>query len=113
MLCGRGLRHLGWLLVNVSLGVQQRRVIRPGLQAAKSRGGWLAGTGDTGAGAGAADLYRPAGAALLRACAAPVSQGSERWPALEDAGDCRDWLAQVWPASAEAIGLASSAVAAR
>lgn len=61
----------------------------------------------------AKDLYRPAEAALIRACTMPMSQGLERWPVLEDPWNCRDWLAEVWPGSAGAIGLASSTVAAR
>lgn len=61
----------------------------------------------------ARNLYRSADVALLRAATVPISQGPGRWPMLEDAEDCRDWLAQVWPGSAEAIGLASSELAAR
>jgi lantibiotic biosynthesis protein len=57
-------------------------------------------------------LYRPAGPALLRAAGVPP-RGVSHWPVLEDPASCRDWLAQVWPAAREAVGLASGALAAR
>lgn len=63
--------------------------------------------------AGRRPLYRPAGPALLRASATSLAGQPVRWPALDDAEDCRRWLADVWPSAAEAIGLASSALAAR
>jgi hypothetical protein len=58
-------------------------------------------------------LYRPAGAALLRASATPIRDLPESWPDLHDTDNCRVWLATVWPRVAEAVGLASSPLAAR
>ena len=58
-------------------------------------------------------LFKPAGAALLRAAAVSPGGGVPRWPDLADADDCRVWLGEVWPAAGEAVGLASGALAAR
>ncbi|WP_261555870.1 lantibiotic dehydratase [Frankia tisae] len=58
-------------------------------------------------------LYRPAGPALLRAASDPPGGVVSGWPVLEDPAACRDWLAQVWPAARESVGLASGALAAR
>ncbi len=58
-------------------------------------------------------LYRPAGPALLRAASDPSGGVVSRWPMLDDPAACRGWLAQVWPAARESVGLASGALAAR
>lgn len=61
----------------------------------------------------AAVLYQPAGPALLRAASDPPGGMVSCWPVLEDPAACRGWLAQVWPAARESVGLASGALAAR
>src|SRR5690242_213046 len=41
-------------------------------------------------------LYRHSGAALLRAAAASIHDGPDRWPDPNDIDDCRSWLQHVW-----------------
>lgn len=55
--------------------------------------------------------YQHHGTGLLRASAAVVRPS--RWPAVSDVRDCRAWLAEVWPAIAEAVEHASPILAGR
>ncbi|GAA1601882.1 lantibiotic dehydratase [Catellatospora bangladeshensis] len=58
-------------------------------------------------------FYRHSGAALLRAAVAPLDDGPDWWPDLDDTGSCRDWLRAIWdrPGFADEVWQSSRSLA--
>lgn len=58
-------------------------------------------------------FYRHSGAALLRAAVAPLDDGPDWWPDLDDLGSCRDWLRAIWdrPGFADEVWQSSRSLA--